>query len=233
MFVIPAHWNGQKTDFGCYFSEATEHCPHTASLVLTPPISTLLTIRLKFDQCPQKCVMGYLVDNFIYVILLFTLSYTVCHGLIGSNIYGNVISLFIHWSSIRCYPLQSCLFECLQKTKLIVDSRSCHYARCGRTDKGVSALGQVSYQHSTCCVLPSSWVYYPRNISKSMLVPFIKHPFLTCYFRLYPWRFVRTCLRGKGWLLSKIAEQLQEVVTRPPNFHIWWCSTTHSLMILG
>ena len=39
--------------------------------------------------------------------------------------------------------LQSCLFECLKKTKLIEDVSKANYSRCGRTDKGVSALGQV------------------------------------------------------------------------------------------
>ena len=39
--------------------------------------------------------------------------------------------------------LQSCLFECLKKTKLIEDVSKAKYSRCGRTDKGVSALGQV------------------------------------------------------------------------------------------
>ncbi len=39
--------------------------------------------------------------------------------------------------------IQSCLFECLKKTKLIEDVSTATYSRCGRTDKGVSALGQV------------------------------------------------------------------------------------------
>lgn len=38
---------------------------------------------------------------------------------------------------------QGKLFECLQKTKLIEDARSCGYSRSGRTDRGVSALCQV------------------------------------------------------------------------------------------
>jgi len=43
------------------------------------------------------------------------------------------------------FPLcsQHHLFAALQKTRLIVDRDSSHYSRCGRTDKGVSALGQV------------------------------------------------------------------------------------------
>lgn len=35
------------------------------------------------------------------------------------------------------------LFEALMKTKLIKDRASSNYHRCGRTDKGVSSLGQV------------------------------------------------------------------------------------------
>eukprot|EP00042_Codosiga_hollandica_P050226 m.595936 g.595936 ORF g.595936 m.595936 type:complete len:541 (-) comp58043_c0_seq27:51-1673(-) len=35
------------------------------------------------------------------------------------------------------------LFRALQTTCLIVDRPSCNYSRCGRTDRGVSALGQV------------------------------------------------------------------------------------------
>lgn len=38
---------------------------------------------------------------------------------------------------------QSHLFQALLKTKLIPDTHSCNYSRAGRTDKGVSALGQV------------------------------------------------------------------------------------------
>ena len=36
------------------------------------------------------------------------------------------------------------LFKALQKTKLIQSPETCKYSRCGRTDKGVSAMGQVS-----------------------------------------------------------------------------------------
>lgn len=35
------------------------------------------------------------------------------------------------------------IFDALLKTRLIQDRESCCYTRCGRTDKGVSALGQV------------------------------------------------------------------------------------------
>ena len=35
------------------------------------------------------------------------------------------------------------LFDTLLKLRLITDRKECHYSRCGRTDKGVSALGQV------------------------------------------------------------------------------------------
>jgi len=36
------------------------------------------------------------------------------------------------------------LFKALQKLKLIQSPETCNYSRCGRTDKGVSAMGQVS-----------------------------------------------------------------------------------------
>ncbi|KAJ1976586.1 pseudouridine synthase deg1 [Dimargaris xerosporica] len=35
------------------------------------------------------------------------------------------------------------LFEALQQCRLIKDSRQCRFSRCGRTDRGVSGLGQV------------------------------------------------------------------------------------------
>ncbi len=44
---------------------------------------------------------------------------------------------------VAVWYIQSCLFECLKKTKLIEDVSTATYSRCGRTDKGVSALGQV------------------------------------------------------------------------------------------
>lgn len=36
------------------------------------------------------------------------------------------------------------LFEALKKTRLVDDRQTSNYHRCGRTDKGVSAFGQVS-----------------------------------------------------------------------------------------
>lgn len=35
------------------------------------------------------------------------------------------------------------LFEALVKLKLITDRKSCNYSRCGRTDRGVNAFGQI------------------------------------------------------------------------------------------
>ena len=35
------------------------------------------------------------------------------------------------------------IFNALIKLRLITDKKSCQYSRCGRTDRGVSALGQV------------------------------------------------------------------------------------------
>ena len=39
--------------------------------------------------------------------------------------------------------VERALFECLVKVRLVADRGSCGYSRCGRTDKGVSAAGQV------------------------------------------------------------------------------------------
>uniref|UniRef100_A0A7S4GGL5 tRNA pseudouridine synthase n=1 Tax=Eutreptiella gymnastica TaxID=73025 RepID=A0A7S4GGL5_9EUGL len=43
--------------------------------------------------------------------------------------------------------VEAMLFNALQKTCLITDTKTCHYSRCGRTDKGVSAWGQVVAVH--------------------------------------------------------------------------------------
>lgn len=40
--------------------------------------------------------------------------------------------------------VQAHLFQAFEKVKLMEDASNCNYARCGRTDKGVSALGQVT-----------------------------------------------------------------------------------------
>lgn len=41
--------------------------------------------------------------------------------------------------------MQSEIFKAIEKTRLLVgDKKESHYSRCGRTDKGVSAVGQVS-----------------------------------------------------------------------------------------
>jgi tRNA pseudouridine38/39 synthase len=49
--------------------------------------------------------------------------------------------------------IEAKLFECLLIAKLIEDTRSCHYSRCGRTDKGVSAFGQVVSLHVRSALL--------------------------------------------------------------------------------
>lgn len=41
--------------------------------------------------------------------------------------------------------VQSEIFKAIEKTRLLIgDKKDSHYSRCGRTDKGVSAVGQVS-----------------------------------------------------------------------------------------
>lgn len=56
---------------------------------------------------------------------------------IGTNYHG-FASQDTSEETIEAY-----LFAALQKVCLIQDRSSCNYSRCGRTDKGVSALGQV------------------------------------------------------------------------------------------
>ena len=42
--------------------------------------------------------------------------------------------------------LQSEIFKAFEKTRLLVgDKKESQYSRCGRTDKGVSSVGQVSW----------------------------------------------------------------------------------------
>lgn len=46
---------------------------------------------------------------------------------------------------ILYYLFQSELFKALEKTRLVLgDKKDLQYSRCGRTDKGVSSVGQVS-----------------------------------------------------------------------------------------
>lgn len=54
----------------------------------------------------------------------------------GSKYYGFA-------SSTGCETVEDHLFGALLKLRLIESRSSCGYTRCGRTDKGVSALGQV------------------------------------------------------------------------------------------
>jgi len=50
--------------------------------------------------------------------------------------------LFIYRLS---FFLQSELFKAFEKTRLLIgDRKESQYSRCGRTDKGVSSVGQVS-----------------------------------------------------------------------------------------
>ena len=41
------------------------------------------------------------------------------------------------------FPNQAEIFQALTKTRLIENRETANYSRCGRTDKGVSAFGQV------------------------------------------------------------------------------------------
>lgn len=49
------------------------------------------------------------------------------------------------WNRLSHKLVQSEIFKALQKTRLISgDKKELQYSRCGRTDKGVSSVGQVS-----------------------------------------------------------------------------------------
>lgn len=51
-------------------------------------------------------------------------------------------SVFIYHVS---FFLQSEIFQALEEARLLVgDKKESQYSRCGRTDKGVSSVGQVS-----------------------------------------------------------------------------------------
>lgn len=46
---------------------------------------------------------------------------------------------------LMVFFMQGELFKALEKTRLIFgDKKELQYSRCGRTDKGVSSVGQVS-----------------------------------------------------------------------------------------
>ena len=58
--------------------------------------------------------------------------------------------LFFFFFFFFFFIMQKCLFDVLKRTKLIEDSRSCNYFRCGRTDTGVSAFAQVRVRFIIC-----------------------------------------------------------------------------------
>jgi tRNA pseudouridine38/39 synthase len=55
------------------------------------------------------------------------------------------------------------LFSALNKLRLIKDRGSCQYSRCGRTDKGVSALGQVIAVTVRSNLLDGAGVFCPEG----------------------------------------------------------------------
>lgn len=57
------------------------------------------------------------------------------------------------------------LFKSLQKLRLIEDRKTSNYSRCGRTDKGVSALGQVNSLFNHHVIMP---LHRNRNQSLSL-----------------------------------------------------------------
>ena len=67
-----------------------------------------------------------------------------------SKIPNNI--LFIeHGFYVGCF-MQSELFRAFERTRLLIgDKKEVHYSRCGRTDRGVSAVGQVSAKIAISC----------------------------------------------------------------------------------
>lgn len=62
-----------------------------------------------------------------------------------------VIIQTVSW--YRIIFLKAKLFDALMTTKLIEDPLKSNYSRCGRTDKGVSAFGQVERERDTSLMI--------------------------------------------------------------------------------
>ena len=116
--------------------------------------------------CNPRHSRKYYWGNTLYTRLLEIFCNWFCASLnqIKSNFqttkfaYNYKTSLIPHLSP---FYSQARLFECLQKTKLIEDQHTCNYTCCGRTDKGVSALGQVVSLHLRSNLLDGEGVVVP------------------------------------------------------------------------
>ena len=65
--------------------------------------------------------------------------------------------------------IETALFDALLKTKLIESRETSNYHRCGRTDKGVSAFGQVLLIYVLCVKLE----LWDNAMKKSYLVVYL------------------------------------------------------------
>lgn len=63
---------------------------------------------------------------------------------VGTNYHGLAVQA-------NAPSVEAELFKALERTRLIEGRDTCNYSRCGRTDKGVSALGQVCRRPTPCC----------------------------------------------------------------------------------
>ncbi len=75
----------------------------------------------------------------------FKLSY------IGTNYTGIAIS------DEDDNSVESFIFKALKKTMLVADTEHCNYSRAGRTDKGVSALGNVFSLDIRTNIIKEGW----------------------------------------------------------------------------
>lgn len=55
----------------------------------------------------------------------------------------NYMGFAAQGDEVKVPTVEGRLFQALQNCRLIVDPENCNFSRCGRTDKGVSGLGQV------------------------------------------------------------------------------------------
>ena len=76
--------------------------------------------------------------------------------------------MHVRQSGMSVDAMQGVLFDAMRKAKLIAEGASWQqlkYSRCGRTDKGVSAAGQVTFLPS----LPERVVYAQAMLAHMLL----------------------------------------------------------------
>jgi len=123
--------------------------------------------EMDFDKYPQKTIALKVPSLLPLPSSLFPLpsslnlapsyrSFTL-DGIMMASLHRSILNKLSRFDlSVRlCFlwfpqenHFQGQLFNALMKVKLIKDKNSCSYTRCGRTDKGVSAFGQVLFSPS-------------------------------------------------------------------------------------